>query len=105
LVMFWKNSFHFYEVSTSFPEKKNTLLLAKFIFAPSDVVRCIIGYKACLYSEPLIPRVRGGEMQKRHTVMIIRPRIEWAKLYLDWMKELRMRQQTVIGTNKNRLDF
>jgi hypothetical protein len=36
LVMFWKNSFHFYEVSTSFPEKKNTFLLAKFIFAPSD---------------------------------------------------------------------
>ena len=37
LVMFWKNSFRFYEVSTSFPEKKNTFLLAKFIFAPSDV--------------------------------------------------------------------
>ena len=70
-----------------------------------SIVHCVVGYEACLYSEPLIPRVRGGEMQKRHTVMVIWPRSEWAKLFLDWIKELRRRQETVTGMNKNRLDF
>jgi hypothetical protein len=58
-----------------------------------------------VHSEPLIPRVRGGPMQKSYTVMIVCPRREWAKLYLDWMKELRTRQELINGMNKNRLDF
>ena len=70
-----------------------------------SIVRCVVGYEAIVHREPLIPRVHGGPMQKRYTVMIIRPRREWAKLYLDWMKELRTRQQTISGMNKNRLDF
>jgi hypothetical protein len=58
-----------------------------------------------MYSEPLISRVSGGPMQKMYTVMIVYPRREWAKLYLDWVKELRTRQETVNGMNKTRLDF
>ena len=46
LVIFWKNSFRFYEVSTSFPEKKNTFLLAKFRLAPSDVLPESLFYQA-----------------------------------------------------------
>ena len=69
------------------------------------IVRSVVGYEAQVYKEPLIPRLRGGENRRKHTVMIIRPREEWAKLYLDWMRELRARQATVIGRGKNRLDF
>jgi hypothetical protein len=54
-----------------------------------SIVRCVVGYEAIVHREPLIPRVHGGPMQKRYTVMIVHPRREWAKLYLDWMKELR----------------
>jgi hypothetical protein len=68
------------------------------------IVRSVVGYEAQVYKEPLIPRVRGGQNQRKHTVMIIRPREEWAKLYLDWMRELRTRQATVIGRDKNRLE-
>jgi hypothetical protein len=50
-----------------------------------------------MYSESLVPRVSGGPMQKMYTVM--------AKLYLDWVKELRTRKEMVNGMNKNRLDF
>jgi hypothetical protein len=76
------------------------------MLVPFDtIVRSVVGYEAQAYKEPLILRVRGGQNQRKHTVMIIRPREEWAKLYLDWMRELRTRQATVIGRDKNRLDF
>lgn len=70
-----------------------------------SIVRCVVGYENRIYGDPLVPRTRSGEMQKRHTVMIVRPRDQWAKLYLVWMREHRARQGMVNGRNRNRLDF
>jgi hypothetical protein len=71
----------------------------------TSIVRCVVGYETCLYNNPIVPRVRSPERQKAHTVMIVRPRDQWAKLFVDWMRELKERQTTVIGRDRNRLDF
>jgi hypothetical protein len=54
-----------------------------------DIVKCIVGYESVKYREPLISRVTQQAEQKKHTVMTIVPKEEWARLLLDWMKELR----------------
>ena len=36
--------------------------------------------------------------------MIVRPRDEWARLFLDWMRELKERQTDVNERQRNRLD-
>lgn len=71
-----------------------------------DVLHGIVGYESCLYPEALAPRVPNATRQKEHTVMVIRRREEWAKIFLDWCRELRTRQQGRVNIrNRNRLDF
>jgi len=70
-----------------------------------DILHCVLLYEAVLYREPLAPKVRSPRQQREHTVMIIRPRREWARLFLEWSRDLKRRQSTVTGINKNRLDW
>ena len=70
------------------------------------ILSIIVGYEANVYpEEPLVPRVRSPVQQKKHTLMVIRPREEWAKLYLDWTRELRNQLTTVNGEERHRLDI
>lgn len=70
------------------------------------ILSVIVGYEAQVYPEqPLVPRVRTSAQQQKHTLMVIRPREEWAKLYLEWTRELRNRQTTANGEERYRLDI
>ena len=73
---------------------------------PVDKIRhVIVAYEAIRYADPLVPRVRSLVRQKEHTMMTILPRSQWAKLFVDWTKELRDRRNTVNGDDKYRLDW
>jgi len=71
-----------------------------------DLLHCIVAYEAILYPEqPLVPRVPTASRRREHTVMTILPRKQWAKLFLEWAKEIRGRQTTVNGRGRHRLDW
>jgi hypothetical protein len=70
-----------------------------------DIVKCIVGYESVKYREPLISRVTRPAEQKKHTVMMIVPKEELARLFLDWMKEIRTRQDTMDGKERNWLQW
>lgn len=71
-----------------------------------DILSCILAYEAVPYPSPLVPKVTSPARQKEHTVLTIRPRKEWARLFLTWSREIRTRQGTVLNDEeKNRLDF
>jgi hypothetical protein len=70
-----------------------------------DIVKCIVAYESVKYQEPLIPRVREQVKQRKHMVMTIVPKDEWARLFLDWTKELRTRQETMNGKERNWLHW
>jgi hypothetical protein len=70
-----------------------------------DIVKCVVAYKSDKYREPLVPRVREPVKQRKHMVMMIVPKDEWARLFLNWMKELRTRQETMNGRERNRLHW
>jgi len=58
----------------------------------SDIVCTLLAYEAKPSSDcPLPPQMPYDERLK-HTVAVIRPRQEWAELFLDWTQELRERQ-------------
>ena len=69
------------------------------------IIKCIVAFESEQYQQPLVPRVRNGAQQKLHTVMTIQPKEEWARLFLDWTKELRTRQETGSGRSRNRLHW
>jgi len=70
-----------------------------------DILHCILVYEAVLYQEPLVPKVTSSQRQREHTVMTILPRKEWARVFLEWSSDLKRRQDTVTGRDKNRLDW
>jgi hypothetical protein len=70
-----------------------------------DNVKCVVAYESVKYQEPLVPRVSERVQQRKHTVMTIVPKDEWARLFLDWTKELRTRQETMNGKQRNRLHW
>ena len=70
-----------------------------------DIMGCVMAYEAVLYDEPLVRKVRDAAARRQHTVMVIRPRRDWAMLFLHWMKELKARQGTVSGRGRNRLNW
>jgi hypothetical protein len=49
--------------------------------------------------------VRNGAQQKLHTAMTIWPKEEWARLFLDWTKELQTQQETGSGRSRNHLHW
>jgi hypothetical protein len=70
------------------------------------VKSCILAYESVVYEEPLIPRrIRLPVDRRRHTLMVVRSRDEWAMVFLCWMKELRERQGRMSGINRNNLDW
>jgi len=67
---------------------------------------CILAYESVLYKEPLIARkIRSATERRRHTLMVIRSRDDWAMIFLNWMKELRERQAKMSGLNRNVLKW
>ena len=70
-----------------------------------NIMGCVMAYKAVLYDEPLVKKVRAPAARRQHTVMVIRPRQDWAMLFVHWMKELRGRQGTISGRGRNRLNW
>jgi hypothetical protein len=70
-----------------------------------DIVKFLVAYESVKYQEPLIPRVREQVKQRKHMVMTMVPKDEWARLFLDWTKELWTRQETMNGKERNRLHW
>ena len=70
-----------------------------------DIVKGVVAYESVKYREPLVPRVRDRAKQRKHTVMTILQKDEWARLFLDWTKELRTRKETMSGKEGNRLHW
>jgi hypothetical protein len=71
----------------------------------TDIMHGIVAYEAKLYHVPLAPKTRSGSLQKQHTVMTILPRRQWARVFLEWMQELRHRRETVNGQGKHKLNW
>jgi hypothetical protein len=65
-----------------------------------DIVKCVVVYESVKYQEPLVPRVRERVKQRKHTVMMIVPKDEWARLFLNLTKELRTQQETMNGKER-----
>jgi hypothetical protein len=40
-----------------------------------------------------VARAHEANIWRNHTILVIQPREEWAKLFLDWMKEIREIQE------------
>jgi hypothetical protein len=70
-----------------------------------SILHVIVVYEAIQYPQPLVPQVRCIDNCREHTVMTVLPRKEWAKLFFDWTKELKERQETMTGMNKDRLEW
>jgi hypothetical protein len=70
-----------------------------------SILYVIVAYEAIQYPQPLVPQVRCIDNHWEHTVMTALPRKEWAKLFLDWTKELKERHETMTGMNKNPLEW
>jgi hypothetical protein len=70
-----------------------------------SILHVIVGYEAIEYPQPLVPQVRCIHSCQEDTVMTVLPRIEWAKLFLEWTKELKERHKTMTGMNKNQLEW
>jgi hypothetical protein len=70
-----------------------------------SILHVIVAYEAIQYPQPLVPQVKCIDNHPEYTVMTVLPRNEWAKLFLDWTKELKERHKTMAGTLKNRLEW
>jgi hypothetical protein len=70
-----------------------------------SILHVIVAYKAIQYPQPFVPQVRCIDTHREHTMMTVLPRKEWAKLFLDWTKELKERHKIMTGMNKNRLEW
>ena len=57
---------------------------------PVDKIQHVtMAYEAIEYMMPLPPPVRNAASWHEHTIMIIRPRSKWARLFLQWTSELK----------------
>ena len=68
-----------------------------------NVQRSIVVFEAKKYDTPLPPPNprRPKEEQRKHTIMVLRPRkLEWANLFLEWTEELENRSRNVEGDEK-----
>jgi hypothetical protein len=78
----------------------------KLYLVPFEAItECVMAIESVQYTEPLVPRVCIAVEHRKHIVALIWPRWEWAKLFLDWMKEIRSRKWTVNGRDRNRLSW
>jgi hypothetical protein len=70
-----------------------------------SILHVIVAYEVIQYPhQPLVPQVRCITSCQEHTVMIVLPRNKWAKLFLEWTRGLKERQENIIGMNKNQLE-
>jgi hypothetical protein len=69
------------------------------------IIKCIVAFESEQYQQLLVLQVRNGTQQKLHTVMTVQPKEEWARLFLDWTKELWTRQETGSGRSRNCLHW
>jgi hypothetical protein len=70
-----------------------------------SILHVIVTYKAIHYPQPLVPQVRCIHNHWEHIVMTVLHRKEWAKMFLDWTKELKERHKTMTGMNNNQLEW
>jgi hypothetical protein len=64
------------------------------------IIKCIVAFESEQYQQPLVPRVRNGAQQS-YTLL----KEEWARLFLNWTRELRTRQETGSGRSRNHLHW
>ena len=68
----------------------------------NDIKWNLITYESEVTSGSLFPpRTIDPQSQREHTVMVIRPRQEWAQLFIDWTKEVRNRRNDERGIRRN----
>jgi hypothetical protein len=70
-----------------------------------SILHVIVVYEVIQYPQPFVPQVRCIPSHQEHTVMTFLPRKEWAKLFLEWTRELKERHKTMTGMNKNWLEW
>jgi hypothetical protein len=70
-----------------------------------SILHVIVTYEAIQYPQPLVPQVRCIDNHREQTVLTVLPRKEWAKMFLDWTKEVKERHETMTGMLKNRLEW
>jgi len=70
----------------------------------SAIHHCLMVYESIGNKHSPLPRpVADRKERKEHTVMVIRRREEWAKLFLDWTKEIKNRREDSNAVDRNRL--
>ena len=58
-----------------------------------DITKNIQVYQNIKYNNlPVPPRISLSSERKEHTIMVIKPSNEWAKMFVDWSRELKWRQ-------------
>ena len=63
----------------------------------SDIDQSVLVYQFKKYNpSPLPPKVSLSAERRSHTVMVIKPRNEWAKLFIDWTRELKWRNEHIL---------
>jgi hypothetical protein len=71
---------------------------------PMDKIQHVtVAYEAIEYMTPLSPTIRNAASQHEHSMMIIWPRSDWARLFLQWTSELKKRmwkRQVPVGLPK-----
>jgi hypothetical protein len=68
-----------------------------------SILDVIVAYEAIQYPQPLVPQVRCIHSHQEHTVMTVLPRNKWAKLFLEWTRELKERHKTMIARDEQEL--
>ena len=72
--------------------------------AVTDIRHTALVYEAIADpTMPVPPIVRSATLQKRHTVMVVRPRDEWATLFIRWAREMKERRINENDDGKYRL--
>ena len=69
-----------------------------------DIQCCLVAREAKPSNiSPLPERTVTPSEQREHTVFVLRPREEWASLFVDWTREIKRRRTDVSGNEKYRL--
>jgi hypothetical protein len=55
----------------------------------SSIQHVIVAYEAVCYDAPLVPQVWSIINQWWHTVMVVLPWKHWAKLFVEWVREVK----------------
>jgi hypothetical protein len=69
-----------------------------------SILHVIVAYEVITYPHPLVPQVRCIHSYLEHKVMTVLQRNKWAKLFLEWTRELKERNKTMTEINKNWLE-